>query len=64
MEESDSEREVRPADEDEQGGEVKDFDTSSGGGGFTVCVDRVLPRPAPWEVDRLDGLEAGGEGLF
>lgn len=55
---------MRPADEDEQGGEAKDFGMSSGGGSFTICADGVPPRPAPWGVDSRDGLEAGGEAVF
>lgn len=59
------EREVRPqpAEEDEQGGEARDFGASSGGGGFALDVDKVMLRPAPWGVDRLDGLDAGSVGL-
>lgn len=58
-------REVRPqpAEEDKQGGEVRDLGASSGGGGLAVGVDRVMLRPAPWEVDRLDGLDARSLGL-
>lgn len=59
------EREVRPqpAEEDEQGGEARDSGASSGGGGLAVGVDKVMLRPAPWMVDRLDGLDAGSAGL-
>lgn len=61
-EDSGKEREVRPqpADEDEQGGEARDLGASSGGGGLAVGVDKVMLRPAPWGVDRLD---AGSVGL-
>lgn len=59
------ERDVRPqpAEEDEQGGEARDLGASSGGGGLAVGVDRVMLRPAPWGVDKLDGLDAGSVGL-
>lgn len=59
------EREVRlqPADDDEQGGEARDLGASSGGGGLVVGADNVMLRPAPWGVDRLDGLDAGRAGL-
>lgn len=59
------EREVRahPTEEDEQGGEARDLGASSGGGGLAVDVDKALLRPAPWEVDRLDGLDGGSVGL-
>ena len=58
-----SERDVRPqpAEEDEHGGEDRDLGASSGGGGLAVGVD--MPRPGPWGVDRLDGLDAGRAGL-
>ena len=50
-----TEREARLqlADED---GEARDFGVSSGGGGLAAGVDKALPRLAPWEVGRLDGL--------
>lgn len=59
------EREVRPqpAEEDEHGGEARDLGASSGGGGLAVGVDKAMLRPAPWGVDRLDGLDAGSVGL-
>ena len=60
------EREARPqpADDDEEGGEATDFGASSGDGCLVTGVDRALPTLAPWGVDRLDGLEAGGVGLL
>lgn len=59
------EREVRPqpAEEDVQEGETRDLGASSGGGGLTVGVDKVMARPVPWGVDRLDGLDVGSVGL-
>lgn len=59
------EREVKPqpAEEDEHGGEARDLGASSGGGGLPVGVDEAMLRPAPWGVDRLDGLDAGSVGL-
>ncbi len=53
----------QPAEEDEQGGEARDLGASSGGGGLAAGVDKVMLRPAPWGVDRLDGLDAGIVGL-
>lgn len=59
------EREVKPqpAEEDEHGGEARDLGASSGRGGLAVGVDKAMLRPAPWGVDRLDGLDAGSVGL-
>lgn len=53
----------QPAEDDEHGGEDRDLGASSGGGGLAVGVDMVMLRPAPWGVDRLDGLEVGSVGL-
>lgn len=52
------EREVRPADEEEHGGEDRDLGASSGAGGLAVGVDK-----APWGADIVDGLDAGRVGL-
>lgn len=46
--------------EDEQGGDEMDLGGSSGGGGL-VGVDMLWP--APWDADRLDGLDGGRAGL-
>lgn len=59
-------REARPhpaTEEDEQGGEARDLGASSGGGGLAADADKALLRPAPWEVDRLEGLDGGRVGL-
>lgn len=57
------EREARPAEEDEQGGEDRDLGASSGGRGLVVGGAKAWLSPAPWVVDRLEGLEAVGAGL-
>lgn len=64
-EDSGRERELspHPANEDEHGGEARDLSASSGGGSLVVGVDMVMLCPAPWAVDRLDGLDARTVGL-
>ena len=59
----DREARPQPTEEDEQGGEASDLGASSGGGGLAADVDKALPRLAPWEVDRLEGLDGGSVGL-
>lgn len=59
------ETEVRPqlAEEDVHGGEARDLVVSSGVQGLAEGVDKAMLRPAPWGVERLDGLDAGSVGL-
>lgn len=59
----DREAEAEPEEEEEHGGEARDLGPSSGGRGFMLGADMETPRPAPWELDRVGGLEGGMLGV-